>query len=71
MTKSIQKNYQVDRKKMSNFKIKKKLGKRGSQTQNSVEVQDTKVYRRSATLKIVLLNKFFARSRVIFNVQPV
>ena len=61
----------MGRKKKSNFKIKKKFGKRGSQTQNSVEVQNTKVYRQSAPLKIVLLNKFFARSREIFNVQPV
>ena len=52
-------NYQVGRKKKSNFKIKKKFGKRGSQTQNSVEVQNTKVYRQSTTLKIVLWNKSF------------
>lgn len=61
----------MGRKKKSNFKNKMKFGKRGSQTQNSVEVQNTKVYRQSAPLKIVLLNKFFARSREIFNVQPV
>ena len=54
MTKSIQENSQVGRKKKSNFKIKNKFGKRGSQTQNSVEVQNTKVYRQSATLKIEL-----------------
>ena len=52
-------NYQAGRKKKSNFKTKKKFGKRGSQTQNSVEVQDTKVYRQSATSKHGLLNKFF------------
>ena len=61
ITKSIQENNQVGRKQKSNFKTKKKFGKRGTQTQNSVEVQNTKSISAECNVKNRILKQIFLR----------
>lgn len=65
-------NYQVSRKKKSNFKIKKKFGKRGkSNSKFSRSPKHKSISAECNVKKSDFETNFFTRSRAIFNVQSV